>query len=46
MTTTSTSKSKPDAPRSAVPAATTDREGVTLMKALVYAGPGEIKLQD
>ena len=39
-------KSNPNAPRSDETAPTADRGGVTQMKAMVYAGPGKIELQD
>jgi alcohol dehydrogenase len=43
---TTTLKSNPNAPRSAATTPTTDRGGATRMQAMVYAGPGQIKLQD
>ncbi len=43
---TTTLKSNPKAPRSADTTPANDRGGVTRMKAMVYAGTGQIKLQD
>jgi alcohol dehydrogenase len=42
----STLKSKPAAPRSAGAASAGEREGAARMQAMVYAAPGQIKLQD